>query len=354
MEPDDIGVVLTRASELHASICDAIDRVAHSRYAGNDATFSHGLDEEEEDDDDDEPSAASYDDEAPSDAAVVAASSSSEEEVRSLEGIREALEVLETQLESLQAVQQQQRRRKDAALAELEESRRVLLLRLKEHEGRETQVVEEAMTFAGEPVKQQQQQRSDDLALPPYLHPVSSALYCESPVFRSGKANLGKPSQKQRLKDRGPFDSSNSSSSLFLVDETATDTDMAKAVGNPEASAEPASRPPASSRVSSAVTSLLSLTGKTLVVVVTVVAFMAVAEFTRHDRRRKAPNPKPTSSPAPLQNPAPSAVECPPGYKRILDDDDDDQGVVKCIVKERVELPFPRALKTPDVLHGRG
>ena len=42
-------------------------------------------------------------------------------------------------------------------------------------------------------------------------------------------------------------------------------------------------------------------------------------------------------------------LECPAGYKRIEDD-----GIVKCIVKERIELPFPRGISTPDVLHGRG
>jgi hypothetical protein len=78
MEPDDIGVVMSRASELHASICDAIDRVAQSRFSGN-GSLDVFADEE---------------DEVPE--------SSTEGEVRSLEGIREALEVLETQLESLQ------------------------------------------------------------------------------------------------------------------------------------------------------------------------------------------------------------------------------------------------------------
>lgn len=81
MEPDDIGVVMTRASELHASICDAIERVSQSRHLG-DGLLDNG---------------AAYDD----DEAGVGGSSF-EEEVRSLECIRDALEVLETQLESLQ------------------------------------------------------------------------------------------------------------------------------------------------------------------------------------------------------------------------------------------------------------
>jgi hypothetical protein len=330
MEPDDIGVVMTRANELHASICDAIDRVAsQSRFHGS-SPF------------------AAPDDVPQLDAGVF--SSSTDEEVRSLEGIREALEVLETQLESLQSVQQQQRLRKDAALAELEESRRVLLLRLKEHEGREMQVVEEAMTFAGEPVK-----KTDDLPLPPYLHPVSPSLYSESPVFRSAKPSLAK-----QLDERGSFNSS-----LFLVDETASETEAGNTMGNPaEMQAEQATSPPAGG-LSRAFTGMLNFTGKTLLVVVSVVAYLAVSEWNRSGREREKEAKLQASVPVPSQAPAATAatgeeegkgrakaesvLECPAGYKQI-----EDEGVVKCVVKERVELPFPRGLDTPDVLHGRG
>lgn len=253
----------------------------------------------------------------------------------------------------LQSVQQQQRLRKDAALAELEESRRVLLLRLKEHEGREMQVVEEAMTFAGEPVK-----KTDDLPLPPYLHPVSPSLYSESPVFRSAKPSLAK-----QLDERSSFNSS-----LFLVDETASETEAGNAMGNPaEMQAEHATSPPAGG-LSRAFTGMLNFTGKTLLVVVSVVAYLAVSEWNRSGREREKEAKLQASVPVPAQAPAATAaraatgegegkgrakadpvLECPAGYKRIEDD-----GVVKCVVKERVELPFPRGLDTPDVLHGRG
>lgn len=329
MEPDDIGVVMTRASELHASICDAIDRVAQSRVVGNGSSSLRSFGEEEDEE------RQLHEREEEEDAGRGRISSSTEEEVRSLEGIREALEVLETQLESLQSVQQQQRLRKDAALAELEESRRVLLLRLKEHDGREMQVVEEAMTFAGEPVK-----KTDDLPLPPYLHPVSPSLYCESPVFRSAKPSLAK-----QLDDRCAFNSS-----LFLVDETASETEIANSTVNPVAT-EQATSPP-SGGFSRAFTGMLSFTGKTLLVVVSVVAFLAVSEFNLNGRKSSKPRPSPTPvevKPPESKPKAMPVLECPAGYKRI-----EDEGIVKCVVKERVELPFPRGLKTPDVLHGRG
>lgn len=45
----------------------------------------------------------------------------------------------------------QQRAEKNATLAELEESRGILIRRLKQHQGRELAVIKEALSFAGEP-----------------------------------------------------------------------------------------------------------------------------------------------------------------------------------------------------------
>lgn len=369
MEPDDIRVVMTRASELHANICDAIERVNKSRHSGKWLLHSFGDDGEEYDDEDAE-----------------ARGNSQEDEMRSLKGIREALVALETQLKSLQSVQQQQRIRKDAVLAKLEESRRVLLQRLKEHDGREMQVVEEAMTFAGEPVK-----KTDDLPLPPYLNPISPSVYSESPVFRSMKAE--KPNLFKQLDDRLYLNDS-----LFLVDEAVSDSEAAKVErgsemptdvggdlaieGGPEKVTANGAEvhideetSPSSSGFSRLFSDMFSCTRKTLLVVVSAVAFLLVSELNlkspsgRKSQKPGETEPKPPSMSQwqePAQTP-PSKVEprsdpkvelrpkpmpifeCPAGYKRIEDD-----GIVKCVVKERVELPFPRDIKTPDVLHGRG
>jgi hypothetical protein len=67
----------------------------------------------------------------------------------------------------VQSMQNHQRAEKDAVLAELEESRHLLLLKLKNHQGREWEVVQEALAFAGEPVEER-----DDLLLPPYPRPA--------------------------------------------------------------------------------------------------------------------------------------------------------------------------------------
>lgn len=208
------------------------------------------------------------------------------------------------------------------------------------------------MTFAGEPVK-----KTDDLPLPPYLHPVS-----ESPVFRTTKATEIPSLAKQLDEHRRSFNSS-----LFLVDDPpATDpeppsstADTVKPLARTESMHLEQETAPPSGRFSRAFNGLLSLTGKSLLVAVSVVAFLAVSEFNLN-RRKPAVKPSEEVEPKPnppqvvLQQPEPEPkaapiLECPAGYKRIEDD-----GIVKCIVKERVELPFPRGISTPDVLHGRG
>lgn len=71
-------------------------------------------------------------------------------ETRSLTSIRNALEVLENQLYFMHTLQLQQRADKDAALMRLEESRLMLLRRLREHRGRELTVIQEALAFASD------------------------------------------------------------------------------------------------------------------------------------------------------------------------------------------------------------
>ncbi|CAL8127770.1 unnamed protein product [Prunus armeniaca] len=71
-------------------------------------------------------------------------------EAKSLNAIRTALENLEDQLEFFHTVQVQQRAERDAAIARLEQSRKVLAMRLSEHHGKKYQVIEEALAFVGD------------------------------------------------------------------------------------------------------------------------------------------------------------------------------------------------------------
>ncbi|KAK6925942.1 hypothetical protein RJ641_007661 [Dillenia turbinata] len=71
-------------------------------------------------------------------------------EAKSLNSIRTALENLEDQLEFFHTVQVQQQAERDAAIAQLEQSRIVLAMRLAEHQGKKYKVIEEARAFVGD------------------------------------------------------------------------------------------------------------------------------------------------------------------------------------------------------------
>eukprot|EP00850_Spirogloea_muscicola_P022966 SM000321S12199 [mRNA] locus=s321:72565:74140:+ [translate_table: standard] len=193
MDSDEISVVLARATELHSRLSDAVERVVKTEFRKQlDSSSENG---------DDLP--------APKEAA---------DEARSLSAIRDALEVLEEQLDQLSELQSYQRHAKDSALEELEGSRHILLQRLRAHSGQEwevrlpraaavisvsqshqqgegllssvsseltafssplilAQVVHETLAFAGEPVEDKQ-----DLPLPPY----------EAPLLYGEEDDLGK------------------------------------------------------------------------------------------------------------------------------------------------------------------
>ncbi|KAK8521231.1 hypothetical protein V6N13_077348 [Hibiscus sabdariffa] len=72
------------------------------------------------------------------------------QEAKSLNAIRTALENLEDQLEFFHTVQTQQRVERDAAIAQLEQSRIILALRLAEHHGKKYKVIDEALAFVGD------------------------------------------------------------------------------------------------------------------------------------------------------------------------------------------------------------
>ncbi|KAG9132710.1 hypothetical protein Leryth_026001 [Lithospermum erythrorhizon] len=87
--------------------------------------------------------------------------SNDEESDDSLLDIRDALQALEAQLSSLQALHQQQWYEKEAVLAEIEFSQKKLLKSLEEYEGKNLEVINEAIAFVGETVDD-----NNDLLLP--------------------------------------------------------------------------------------------------------------------------------------------------------------------------------------------
>ena len=96
MDSDEIGVVLARASELHAKISEAIERALKSEFLLS--TSGKSLDSSNHDGDDYDDGYDSYDRGGDLNAIV----SEGNAEARSLGFIRDALETLEEQLEALQ------------------------------------------------------------------------------------------------------------------------------------------------------------------------------------------------------------------------------------------------------------
>lgn len=345
MEADEIRVVLARASELHAKISEAIERALKSEFLQSassrssiDSIFSDGEEMNGFD---------------RFDRGYGKVAGDGNVEARTLGLIRDALETLEEQLEALQSMQNHQRAEKDAVLAELEESRHLLLLKLKNHRGREWEVVQEALAFAGEPVEER-----DDLLLPPYprsVVDVSMAMDDQSPRHLSRSISLPRGQHVKRV--------TLSEENIQVDEEAFRNKDISQGAKGKQDYQEQGTTPEhkggtdfmgglmrgMSGRVGNAVVHAT----KAVFVVASVVAFLA---FTEHNHRRVEQKPRPAPSAVkpvfvPESRPRPpSPLKCPPGKKQIILED----GSAKCVVKERFELPFPREMKDPDVLYGRG
>lgn len=229
-------------------------------------------------------------------------------------------------------------------MAKLEESRRLLLLRLRQHNGQELELVQEAMAFVEGPVK-----KANDVPQTHHIHPVFPSIHSGSPVLTASKGHKFKPSPAKKLEDRPSFNDSH-----FLADDLSPHS---QAVNCKIRSDE--GRNPMSGRLSKVFSRMLSFTGKTLSVVASVAAFLVVSELNLKSKNVSMRGPSQTSpQPVPVPVPEPKLeekldlkpiLEHPVGYKRIEDDD-----TVKCIVNERVELLFPLGVGTRDILYGRG
>jgi hypothetical protein len=272
-------------------------------------------------------------------------------------------------------MQQQQRVDRDMALAELEESRGILLGMLKKHRGQEREVVREALAFAGEHVEQETEEE-EDLPLPPYpmsiVIPNSSvaSIDAQSPQFRSSPVCRLRASGAvkrltlgggQKLNDGENFhfwgadkedDEEEEEEERGSVQEESTNLCH-------EEEGEEAKKPGRflglfPSNLSRFSGTVFGHAKKTALVVMSVLAFVVLSEMGQSREKRKAlavqsVKKLDTLLSFPPKQAAASFAQCPPGKKLIMED-----GHPKCVVKERFELPFPREVKTPDVLHGRG
>ncbi|PON43652.1 Plastid division protein PDV [Trema orientale] len=236
-----------------------------------------------------------------------------EEEAQRLLNICDALESLETQLSSLQALQQQQRYEREVAITEIEQSRKTLLDKLKEYKGEELEVINEASAFAGETVEQ-----NNDLLLPPYP---------------------SRPPHSLR-RDNG-----------YLPHFPS----MHKFVGNGVVSGDPANG--AKNSVSDSEQNkntrglgfFLGAAAKTVFTLVGVVSVLSLSGFGPKFLNRNARLKLLGSFHQPETEEKRSKIKCPPGRILVVEN-----GEARCLVKERVEVPFSSAAAKPDVNYGCG
>lgn len=376
MEPEEIAVVLARASELHSKLSDAISFVVQDAPSPS-------------------PSSSRIQDLQNGDGSS---------ELRSLASIRDALEVLEEQLESLQALQQQQRADRDAGLAEIEESRRVFLKQLKDYRGRELEIVQEALAFAGGSVPDK-----DELPSSGYTY-IDDDETSQTPLVSlpSGMSGRG---QRQDLHEG---QQTRNEMFGFEVEEVQEEGSEGDSTFGDDDERDPGSLIGAAVRAANAVRNTVAssgafasalnavkssvallgrlvgqisgqVTGPSSKVVLIVVSTLAVLSLTDLGERRTKSVARVSRMPAHRspqhhicglmtesssqaktakfhshgtkdnspQEPVKPSVQgenlvTGSQYKKSEDD------FPNCVVRERLELPFYQELQTPDILHGRG
>ncbi|PKA65955.1 Plastid division protein PDV2 [Apostasia shenzhenica] len=260
-EDEKIGLVLARASELHSKISDAIER------GGGEGDGPEGGEEDEEE---------------------------------CLFGIRDALESLEKQLASLQALHQQQRYEREAALAQIDRSRRKLLSKLKECKGDELEVIHEAAAFASETAE-----HDDSFLLPPYPTHLPD-LFVLNDLYPTSQSSLkSKPSENCKHMNQ----SQNKPRGMRLV---------------------------------------LGLAAKSAIAFVGIVSVLNLAGLGPEIRKKKFKLNLLGLLPKPAKEKE-QPMQCPPGKVLLIED-----GKARCIVKERIEIPFGADAGNPNIPIGFG
>ncbi|KAL0334779.1 UNVERIFIED_CONTAM: Plastid division protein PDV2 [Sesamum radiatum] len=269
MDEDRIGLVLAKTSELRSKIVNCIHKTASN-------VEKEGKESESKE------SEASPDAENQHD---------TEEEAESLLNIRDALESLEGQLSSLQALQLQQWYEKEAALAEIECSQKKLLKELKEYKGKDLEVIHEAIAFAGET------EDSNDLLLPPYPSRPSLSVV-------SDNGYLSNFTSTRKFHQNGAI-----AGGLKNLLDVPKDLQKSETSHRQSGPSSPFQRDEKKDNQ------------------------LKLADLFQLQRN----------------NEKGATVECPAGKVPVKEN-----GEIRCVVKERVEIPFESAVATPDVSYGCG
>lgn len=339
MEPSEIVNVLARASELQAKIDGAIRRASFAETLPlHRRSFNHDNyhDDEDHDADDEEGNLRSFPD------------------VQKLKAIRDALLDLQDQLESLQALQKRQKFEREDLLVELEDKRKLLTKRLREYNGTEWEIVQEAHAFVGEPV-----QREEDLMLPPYQSSVRDVhVLGEGASFGGLSKRRHSLSRKISLASRPEEEEGSEPKQVPEVSESSQQPVGEKATnkGTPFASLMFGL-----ARLATRAGEVVRLSAKSALVVASIMITLSQlepqlrkwsADRTRRINTHNRSSLRQHSKMSPPSKSSGLIVQdefCPPGKVLLVQD-----GVQKCFVKERIEAPFKEVVKQPDASYGYG
>lgn len=209
-----------------------------------------------------------------------------------------------------QALQQQQQYEREVALAEIEQNRKMLIDKLKEYKGKELEVIQEASTFASETVE-----HNNDLLLPPYpSRPPYTVCSLHKSVCNGVITIDPKIEARNNLNEKDEQHSENGAKN---------------------------SRKGLGSFVGSAAKAMLTVIG--------VVSIASLSGFGPNMGKFGTHFNVLGMLQRPERQDERSKTKCPPGRIPVIEN-----GEVRCVVKERVEVPFSAVATKPDINYGCG
>ena len=211
-------------------------------------------------------------------------------------------------------MQQQQQYEKEVALGEIEQSRKALLDKLKEYKGEALEVINEASAFAGETVE-----RNNDLLLPPYPSRPPHSL-------RRDNGYLPHLPSMHKLIRNGLISGDRANGGQNTNSNDSEQNKNPRGLGF-----------------------FLGAAAKTVFTIVGVVSVLTLSGFGPKFVNRETPLKFLGLFHQPESEEKRLADKCPPGKVLVVEN-----GEARCLVKERVEVPFSSAAAKPDVNYGCG
>ncbi|MBA0581192.1 plastid division protein PDV2 isoform X1 [Gossypium raimondii] len=305
MEEEGVGLALARATELRLKISNCITKAT----SGNPVSPYKQSQEGKQTD----KNASLNGDKPHQTLGGTDDEEEAEETTERLLDIRDALESLESQLLALQNLQHQQSYEKEVALAEIDYSRRVVLEKLKEYQGKDMEVILEASAFVSKTVE-----NNSDLLLPPYPSRLPRSL-----VLDNGSLSHLQSTYKSSPNGVSISDPTNEAKNPKQHQDESKS--LRKGFGY---------------IIGSAVKMVLPLVG--------VIYILSLSNFVPNLGKGNRVKVFGTSQQRATEEKN-SSDPCPPGKILVMEN-----GEARCLVKERIEVPFESIVSKPDVNYGCG